>query len=143
MENVSDPSIRVAVVDDHIMVSELLALSISKEADLSLVGVVGNVSDALELVKRDHPDVILLNYRLPDFECIEMVKLMIKESPDSHVVMLSGNGDHGLQRQAIDAGCTGLLGKNARIADVLSAIRAAVRGEMVISAGESFQLRSA
>lgn len=143
MENVSDPSIRVAVVDDHIMVSELLALSISKERDMSLVGVVGSVSDALELVKREHPNVILLNYRLPDFECIEVVKLMIKESLESHVVMLSGNGDHGLQRQAIDAGCTGLLGKNARIAEVLAAIRAAVRGEMVISAGESYELRSA
>jgi two-component system, NarL family, nitrate/nitrite response regulator NarL len=143
MENVSDPSIRVAVVDDHIMVSELLALSISKETDLSLVGVVGNVADALDLIKREHPAVILLNYRLPDFECIEVVKLMVKESPDSRVVMLSGNGDHGLQCLAIDAGCTGLLGKNARIAEVLAAIRAAVRGEIVISAGESYALRSA
>jgi DNA-binding NarL/FixJ family response regulator len=143
MEYVSETSIRVAVVDDHIMVSELLALSITKESDLSLVGVVGNVADALELLKRERPDVILLNYRLPDFECIEVVKLMINESPNSQVVLLSGNGDHGLQRLAIDAGCTGLLGKNARIVDVLGAIRAAVRGEMVISAGESLQRRSA
>ncbi len=143
MENVSDPSIRVAVVDDHIMVSELLALSISKENDLSLVGVVGGMDDALKLIEKEHPDVILLNYRLPDFECIEIVKLMIKQSPGSHVVMLSGNGDHDLQRLAIGAGCTGLLEKNARIADVLGAIRAAVRGELVISSGESYSLRSA
>jgi DNA-binding NarL/FixJ family response regulator len=143
MENVSESPIRVAVVDDHIMVSELLALSISKENDLSLVGVVDSVDDALELIDREHPDVILLNYRRPDFECIEVVKLMIKGSPTSHVVMLSGNGDHDLQRLAIDAGCTGLLGKNARIAEVLGAIRAAVRGELVISSGESFELRSA
>jgi DNA-binding NarL/FixJ family response regulator len=47
MENVSESSIRVAVVDDHIMVSELLALSITKEDDLSLVGVVGGVDEAL------------------------------------------------------------------------------------------------
>jgi DNA-binding NarL/FixJ family response regulator len=143
MENVSDPSIRVAVVDDHIMVSELLALSISKENDLSLVGVVGRVDDALELIDKEHPDVILLNYRLPDFECIEVVKLMLKESPTSHVVMLSANGDHDLQRLAIDAGCTGLLGKNARIAEVLGAIRAAVRGELVLSSGDSHELRFA
>jgi DNA-binding NarL/FixJ family response regulator len=143
MENVSGDSIRVAVVDDHIMVSELLALSIAKEDDLALVGVVDGVDDALELLEREHPDVVLLNYRLPDFECIEVVKLMIKESPATRVVMLSGNGDHDLQRLAIDAGCTGLLGKNARIADVLSAIRAAVRGELVISSAESFELRTA
>ncbi len=143
MENVSDSSIRVAVVDDHIMVSELLALSISKEDDLSLVGVVGGLDDALKLIEKEHPDVILLNYRLPDFECIEIVKLMIKQSPGSHVVMLSGNGDHDLQRLAIDAGCTGLLGKNARIVEVLGAIRAAVRGELVISSGESYSLRTA
>jgi DNA-binding NarL/FixJ family response regulator len=143
MENVSETSIRVAVVDDHIMVSELLALSISKENDLSLVGVVGGVDDALELIDREHPDVILLNYRRPDFECIEVVKLMMKESPTSRVVMLSANGDHDLQRLAINAGCTGLLGKNARIAEVLGAIRAAARGELVLSSGDSYQLRSA
>lgn len=143
MENVSETSIRVAVVDDHIMVSELLALSIVKEDDLTLVGVVDNMDDALRLLEREHPDVILLNYRCPDFDCIEVVKLMIKESPGSHVVMLSGNGDHDLQRLAIDAGCTGLLGKNARIGDVISAVRAAVRGELVITPGESLQLHSA
>jgi DNA-binding NarL/FixJ family response regulator len=143
VENVSEASIRVAVVDDHIMVSELLALSISKEEDLSLVGVVGNVDEALEMLEREHPDVILLNYRLPDFECIEVVKLMIKATPDSRVVMLSGNGDHELQRLAFDAGCTGLLDKHAQIAEVLGAIRAAVRGELVISSGDSYQQRSA
>ncbi|MGA7834276.1 MAG: response regulator [Acidimicrobiales bacterium] len=119
----------MALVDDHIMVSELLALSITKEADMSLAGVVGTVHEALDLIQHVRPDVILLNYRLPDFECIEVVKLMLKESPDSHIVLLSGTGDDELQRLALEAGCSGLLGKNAQIGDVLAAIRAAVRGE--------------
>ena len=131
MENVSEPSIRVAVVDDHIMVSEMLALSISKEPDLSLVGIVGNGRRCTRASSKENtPTSYLLNYRLPDFECIEVIKLMVKESPDSRVVMLSGNGDHELQCLATEAGCTGLLGKNAQHLPTYSrAIRAAMRGE--------------
>ena len=137
MENVSEKSsIRVIVVDDHIMVSEMLALSITKEPDLSFAGIADTVDGALELLQREHPDVVLLNYRLPDFECIEVIKLMVKESPASRIVMLSGNGDHELQRLALEAGCTGLLGKNAQIGDVLAAIRAAFNGDLTIGAGE-------
>lgn len=143
MENVSEPSTRVVVVDDHIMVSELLALSITKEPHLSLVGVVGNLTDALDLIQREHPDVVLLNYRSPDFESIDVIKMLIKESPGSRVVMLSGNGDYELQRQALEAGCTDVLGKNARISDVLKAIRSAVDGELVSPGGDSGERRSA
>jgi chemotaxis response regulator CheB len=50
MGNLSAAPIRVAVVDDHIIVSEMLALSISKESDLELVDIAGNVADALDLV---------------------------------------------------------------------------------------------
>lgn len=143
MENESEALIRVAVVDDHIMVSELLALSITKEPRLSLVGVVGSLTDAIDLLQREHPDVVLLNYRSPDFESLDVVKMMIKESPDSRVVMLSGNGDYELQRQALEAGCTDVLTKNARISDVLKAIRSAVSGELVGSGGDSGERRSA
>ncbi len=143
MESVSAATVRVAIIDDHIMVSELLALSVTKEPDLSLVGVVGTVHGALDLVRRERPDVILLNYRLPDFVCVEVVKLMVKESPSSRVVMLSGNGDDEVRRLAVEAGCSGLLGKNAQIADVLAAIRAAVRGELEVGRERSLARHSA
>lgn len=143
MEIVSGISTRVLVVDDHIMVSELLALSISKEPDLALVGVVGTVDEALELVARERPDVVLVNYRLPDFDCVDVVRRLVKESPLSRVVMLSGNGDQELQRKAIEAGCAGLVGKNAKIGEVLEAIRVAARVGAVVDTDESRMRRYA
>jgi DNA-binding NarL/FixJ family response regulator len=132
MENAITLPLRVAVIDDHIMVSEMLALSISKEKDLTLVGVAGNVTDALKLVKREHPRVILMNYRLLNVDCIEIVRVILKEEPDTRVVLLSGSGDSGLLNRALEAGCFGVLGKDCPIADVLEAIRSAAKGEVVV-----------
>jgi DNA-binding NarL/FixJ family response regulator len=132
MENAIELPVRVAVVDDHIMVSEMLALSISKEKDLSLVGVACNVTDALKLVKKEHPSVILMNYRLLNVDCIEIVREILKEEPHTRVVLLSGSGDPDLLRRALEAGCVGVLGKDSPIAEVLDAVRSAAKGEIVV-----------
>jgi DNA-binding NarL/FixJ family response regulator len=135
MGNVSALPTRVVVVDDHIMVSEIMALSISKERDLTLVGVANTDRDVAVTLQREHPDVILLNYRKPDRGCVNIIRTMREESPTSRVVMLSGNGDDDLLREAIDAGCTGIIGKDCSIAEILGAIRRAARGELVVSSG--------
>ncbi|MFY9783977.1 MAG: response regulator transcription factor [Acidimicrobiales bacterium] len=132
MENSAPLPIRVAVVDDHIMVSEMLALSISKAKDLTLVGVAGNVVDALKLVKRERPTVILMNYRLLNVDCIDLVREILKEEPDTRVVLLSGSGNPELLKRALEVGCYGLLGKDCPIADVLDAVRSAAKGEVVV-----------
>ena len=66
MENVSDTPTRVVVIDDDIVVSEIMALSISKERGLSLVGVAHTDRDAAKVVRREQPDVVLFNYRKAD-----------------------------------------------------------------------------
>ena len=124
------------MVDDHIMVAEMLALTISKEKDLQLVGVAGNIADALVLVFREQPNVVLLDYRLPDGDGIEAVKKILAKFPETHIVMLSGTGSPDLLARAIEAGCVGLLGKDRPIDDVLSAVRSAARGELVIRSHE-------
>lgn len=123
---------RVAVIDDHIMVAEMLALTISREKDLQLVGVAGNIADALVLVFREQPNVVLMDYRLPDGDSIEAVKKILAKFPETHILMLSGTGSPDLLARAIEAGCVGLLGKDRPIDDVLSAVRSAGRGELVI-----------
>jgi DNA-binding NarL/FixJ family response regulator len=130
MENETPLPLRVAIVDDHIMVSEMLALSISKEEDLTLVGVAGSVIEALKLIKREHPSVILMNYRLLNVDCLDLVREVLKEDPDTRIVLLSGSGNPDMLKRALDAGCVGLLGKDCPITEVLGAIRSASRGEI-------------
>jgi DNA-binding NarL/FixJ family response regulator len=124
--------LRVAVVDDHIMVSEMLALSISKEKDFTLVGVAGSVIDTLKLIKREHPSVILMNYRLLNVDCLDLVREVLREEPDTRIVLLSGSGNPDMLKRALEAGCVGLLGKDCPIADVLDAIRSASLGEIIV-----------
>lgn len=124
------------------MVAEMLALTISKESDLHLVGVAGNITEALELVFREQPNVVLMDYLLPDGDGIEAVKKILEKYPETHIVMLSGADSPDLLARAIEAGCVGLLGKDRPIDDVLSAIRSAARGELVIRSDEFSSLLS-
>jgi DNA-binding NarL/FixJ family response regulator len=126
----------VAVIDDHIMVAEMLALTISKESDLRLAGVAGNIADALVLVNKEQPDVVLMDYRLPDGDGLEAVKKILGKFPETHIVMLTGSGSPDLLARSIEAGCVGLLSKDRPIDDVLSAVRSAARGELVIRSDE-------
>jgi DNA-binding NarL/FixJ family response regulator len=134
MERVSDLPTRVVVVDDQIMVSEIMALSISKERDLSLAGVANTGRDAAAVIKREHPDVIVLNYRTGDDEYIDVARSMLDESPDSRIVIVSGNGDDERQRDAIGVDRARIVSKNSSIAEILGAIRRAARGELVAAA---------
>ena len=109
MGNLSATPIRVAVVDDHIMVSEMLALSISKEKDLVLVDVAANMADALDIVRRDRPDVVLVNYRLPDGDGVDV------------------------RAQSFGAGCVRYLGRDRSIRDILTAIRSAAHEDLIRS----------
>jgi DNA-binding NarL/FixJ family response regulator len=133
MENVSELPTRVVVVDDDIVVSEIMALSISKDSSLSLVGVAHTDRDAAKVVRREHPDVVLFNYRKADSGYIEVVRELLNKSPQSHVVLVSGESNHGLTHDALSAGCSGVVGKDSSIAEILCAIRRTARGELVVS----------
>jgi DNA-binding NarL/FixJ family response regulator len=134
MERVPDMPTRVVVVDDQIMVSEIMALSISKERDFSLAGIANTDRDAAQVVKREHPDVIVLNYRKGDGEYVGVARSMLDESPNSRIVIVSGNGDDERPRDAIGADRARIVHKNSSIAEILSAIRRAARGELVAAA---------
>jgi DNA-binding NarL/FixJ family response regulator len=131
MERVSDLPTRVVVVDDQIMVSEIMALSISKERDFSLAGVANTQRDAAQVVKREHPDVIVLNYRGDDEQYVDVARSMLDESPNSRIVIVSGNGNDERPREAIGVNRARIVGKNSSIAEILSAIRRAAHGELV------------
>ncbi|MGC2486882.1 MAG: response regulator [Acidimicrobiales bacterium] len=133
MENVSELLTRVVVVDDDLVGSEIMALSIAKDSSLSLVGVAHTDRDAAKVVRREHPDVVLFNYRKADDGYVEVVRELLTKSPSSHIVLVSGERNHGLTHDALNVGCSGVVGKDSSIAEILSAIRRAARGELVVS----------
>jgi len=125
-------TISVAIVDDHVMVAEMLSQVITREDDFNLVGVAGTVAGAIVLTERERPDVILMDYQLPDGDGIEAVRAILERWPATNIIMLSGIGASDLLARAVEAGCVGLLGKDRPVEDVVASVRSAARGEVVI-----------
>jgi len=135
-ENTITEPITVAIVEDHLMVAEMFAMLIGRESDMHLAGTAHGVGEALELVDREQPNVVLMDYRLPDGDGITAVKEILAKWPETHVLMLSGDAPQDLMARAIEAGCVGMLAKNRPMDELLSAIRSASRGELVFRVEE-------
>jgi DNA-binding NarL/FixJ family response regulator len=115
--------IRVLCVDDHPLVRKGIASILGNEKDMQLVGEAGNGQDAVELFRRHHPDVTLMDLRMPDFDGIAAVKSIRAEFPDAKIIALTSfDGDQDIYR-ALDAGVRGYLLKEMVHTDVLNAIR--------------------
>ena len=110
-------SIRVLIVDDHEVAREGLRALLAKTP----VEVVGEASSGQEAVKRAaqyRPDVVLLDFNLPDIDGAEACSQILKTSPDTAVIVLSAFGDDDLVRAAVDAGARGYLLKDAARLDL-------------------------
>jgi DNA-binding NarL/FixJ family response regulator len=125
----SSSNISVAVVDDHILVAEMLAHAITKEDDLQLAGVATNVADALVLIADERPDVVLIDYALPDGDSIEAVKKMLGDSSNTHFILLSSDAESDLKERAMSAGCARVLSKDRPLIELLAAVRSAAEGD--------------
>lgn len=124
--------IRVVVVDDHAMVAEGLSVLLDEEPDLEIVGTAASVAETMDLVERSHPDVVLIDYRLPDGDGATATAEIVTRWPSTKVVMLSAAGGGELLARALEAGCAGFLAKERCGQEVAAAVRAAQRGESLI-----------
>jgi DNA-binding NarL/FixJ family response regulator len=126
--------VRVVVVDDHVMVAQGLAALLEEQPDLSVVGIASTAREALTVVGERRPDVVLVDYRLPDGDGASVAAEILRRWPETKVVMLSaaGSGADDLLARAVEAGCSGFLPKERSGTEVVSAVRAAFRGESLI-----------
>ncbi|HVB51974.1 MAG TPA: response regulator transcription factor [Acidimicrobiales bacterium] len=132
----------MAIVDDHLMVAEVLAHIVSRETDLELVGIAASVAEALVLVEHHTPQVVLMDYLLPDDDGAAATVKILKRWPETKVVMFSGSSGNNVVARAIEAGCSGFLAKDRPASDVVAAVRAASRGELVLRSDELASLLS-
>jgi DNA-binding NarL/FixJ family response regulator len=129
-------AIRVAIVDDHLIVAEGLARIVAAEPDLECVGIASTLAEAGPLVERTSPDVVLMDFHLPDGDGSQGTRDVLALRPSTKVMMLSGAHGDDLAARAIEAGCSGFLKKTRSASDIVTAIRAVARGELVVSAHE-------
>ena len=124
---------RLLLVDDHILFREGLASLIAPQPDLLVVGEAGSVSEALTLARQLRPDVILMDFSLPDGDGRQATQAILAELPATRVVFLTVHDDDETLFDAIRAGALGYLYKNTRAAELLKRLRAVAHGDAGVS----------
>ncbi len=124
--------IRLLIVDDHEMVREGLKAMLMAEPDFSIVGDAANAEQAFALIERLHPDVMLLDVRLPESSGVEVCRTVTEKYPETAVIILTTFTDETLVAQCIQAGARGFIIKDIERFDLKRSIRAVARGEAAI-----------
>jgi two-component system response regulator NreC len=115
--------INVVLVDDHAVVRAGLRLLLDRQDDIEVVGEAGNAKDAIFRARALKPHVILLDVVMPGESGIDVLPKLLKESPDTRVLVLSMQDDPSYVREAFAAGASGYVLKEAADEEVVSAVR--------------------
>ncbi len=118
----------VLVADDHGIVREGLRRLLEAEGDLTVCGEASDGREVLEQVAEHHPQVVVLDINMPKLGGLETLERLRSGHPDVKVILLSVHGDSPFVRSAVSLGADGYVLKNGRASEVLSAVRAVVKG---------------
>jgi DNA-binding NarL/FixJ family response regulator len=124
--------VRILIVDDHSLFRDGLRSLLTAQGH-EVVGEARNGREALELVPRLAPDVVLMDVSMPDMNGIEATRLLRAEKPDVKVVILTASEDDANLFDAVKAGAQGYLLKNLEADDFFSLLDAASRGEPALT----------
>jgi DNA-binding NarL/FixJ family response regulator len=126
--------IRVLVVDDHSLVRDAVRSALQDDPAIEAVGVARSAAEALSVARATCPDVIVLDYRLPDGDAPEVIGRLREQGSAAEVVVLSGNSERRNIRAALDHGARAFLTKRATdLERVARAVRDAAEGKSTLS----------
>jgi len=131
----SDPSIRVLVVDDQALVRAGFRMILEAEPDLVVAGEAGDGAEAVGQVEACHPDVVLMDVRMPGLDGIEATRRILdrKAGAGTRVIMLTTFDMDEYVHDALLAGASGFLLKDAPPEQLVEGIRAVASGESLLS----------
>jgi DNA-binding NarL/FixJ family response regulator len=125
--------IRLLIADDHPIVRDGLRGALANEPDIEVIGEAANGHEAVERAARDGVDVVLMDLRMPQMDGVSAITALHARSPGVRVLVLTTFDSETDVLAAIEAGATGYLLKDAPVEELLRAVRAAHRGEAVLS----------
>jgi len=124
--------IKILLVDDHAVLREGMRSLLENDKDFEVVGEASNGEEAIALVPRLQPDVILMDIVMPKLNGVEATKRIKQMSPVTNVLILTAYDDTAYILGLLEAGACGFLLKNARGSEIKDAIRAVQSGESVL-----------
>ena len=124
---------RIIIVDDHNLFREGLAAIIQQEADIEVIGLVGTVQEAVDEVHTLKPDIVLMDFSLPDGTGADATRKIIQDYPGCKVVFMTMSDKEEDLLAAIRSGAVGYLMKNMAPSKLVAALRSVQRGESALS----------
>ncbi len=123
---------RIVLVDDHEVVRLGLKALLEHHPQFEVVGEAGTAKEAIEQVERHHPDVVLMDIRLPGQSGIEACEEIVASFPQTRVIMLTSYAEDEMLFSAIRAGASGYVLKQIGGDDLIRAVEAVGRGEAML-----------
>jgi DNA-binding NarL/FixJ family response regulator len=131
---------KIVIVDDHVLFREGLAAIIRSESDIEILGQAGSVQEAVATVKALKPDMVLMDFGLPDGTGAEATRVILQEHPGCKVIFLTMSEQEEDLFAAIRSGAKGYLLKNMRPSKLISSLRSVQQGESAISRSMTLRL---
>ena len=128
-----DEPTRILIVEDHRVVAEGLAALINQQADMHVVGNVGTVAESVAAAAEVNPDVVLLDFRLPDGLAPDAAAAIRSVRPAAKMIFLTREDTDAARFAAVQSGASAFLHKSRAAAEVVGAVRDVARGKMLIT----------
>ncbi|MFL6628879.1 MAG: response regulator [Vitreoscilla sp.] len=136
----SQTRIQVLCVDDHPIVRQGIAMLLSVEHDMAMVGEASNGREAIQQYRTHRPDITLMDLQMPGMSGLDAISAIRAEFPDARIIVLTTYVGDAQAQRALQAGASGYLLKNALHKELLDAIRAVHIGRKALPSELSFEL---
>lgn len=133
---------RLVIVDDHVMLRDGIVSILNEQPDFEVVGQAGSVAGALEAVRASRPDLVLMDYGLPDGNGLDATRAILASNPQTAVVLLTVHEEDDLLFEAVRSGAAGYLLKNISAKDMLARLRGLSHGDVAMEPAESRRILS-
>lgn len=129
--------INIVLADDHILVRKGIKAMLESEGDLNVIGEAGNGREALEVAKALHPDILVLDIRMPEMTGLEAASQLSQVSPATKALILSMHDSEEYVLQSLDAGAYGYLLKDTDKTEFVKALKQIHAGNKYFSGAVS------
>jgi len=126
--------IRVLLADDHSLFRSGIRMLVERMADVEIIGEARNGREIFELLKTLHPHIVLMDIAMPELNGLEATKRIVRDFPWMQILVLSMYATPDYVAQALRAGATGYLLKDAATSELEHAIKTVARGEIYVAA---------
>ncbi|MEQ8439848.1 MAG: response regulator transcription factor [Ilumatobacter fluminis] len=127
------PSLRVVIIDDHVMFAEGVAASLRATGEVDVAAIAPTADEGEAAVGVHRPHVVLLDFGLPDDDGVTLARRLHQRFPEAKLVMVTSLVDERLVLRAVEAGCAGFVTKDRTVDELVAAIRSVADGEALIS----------